>query len=405
MAARIPRGIERKEATTLEAEIKAIKEEIIAKIGGNQTEMKAMQRQLDSLDRAITGRPGGGGGGGEQKSLYDLFSEDDGIKRLLADKKGRAVINLRGADALLLDRKTTITSGAVGATVSGVLPIGRLPEITTEARQTLTVRDALTASPTQFQLIDFVRVLSPMTIASPVPEASTKPENQVTFTTVSERIKTIATWQPASRQILDDMDGLVAFIRTSLTFYLNLAEEQQLLSGDNVGEDLHGLIPQASAFNTGSLVPAKGWNKIDIIGRAIEQITAARELMPTFIVMHPIDWWDIRLTKDNFGRYILGDPQQAGYASSAGYQLNPTENIFGLQVIPTTSIALGTFLVGSGSPVAAEIKDRLETQIDISTEHSTFFTQNLIAIRAEKRLALITRRPGSFVTGSFSTSP
>jgi hypothetical protein len=41
----------------------------------------------------------------------------------------------------------------------------------------------------------------------------------------------------------------------------------------------------------------------------------------------------------------------------------------------------------------------------VSTEHSDYFVKNLVAIRAEKRLALITRRPASFVTGSFTTSP
>jgi hypothetical protein len=55
----------------------------------------------------------------------------------------------------------------------------------------------------------------------------------------------------------------------------------------------------------------KGWNKIDIIDRAIEQVTAAKELQPTFVVLNPIDWWDIRLTKDGFGRYILGTPNMA----------------------------------------------------------------------------------------------
>jgi hypothetical protein len=44
-------------------------------------------------------------------------------------------------------------------------------------------------------------------------------------------------------------------------------------------------------------------------------------------------------------------------------------------------------------------------QVEVSTEHASFFVQNLVAILAEKRLALITRRPVSFVTGSFSTSP
>jgi HK97 family phage major capsid protein len=90
----------------------------------------------------------------------------------------------------------------------------------------------------------------------------------------------------------------------------------------------------------------------------------------------------------------LGDPQIA---------VRP--NIFGLDVVPTTSMAAGTFLVGSGSPVAAEIRDRMEMQVEISTEHSDYFVRNLVAIRAEKRLALITKRPNSFVTGSFTTSP
>jgi HK97 family phage major capsid protein len=334
------------------------------------------------------------------------MKNDASVQRLLKDKRGNAVVNFTGKSAReLFERKTTITDAAVGTAVSGVLQIGRLPGLTTEARQALTIRDVLTANPTTFQVIDFVKVLVPMAPASPVAEASQKPENAVTFTTVSERVKTIATWIPASRQVLDDMSELMGFIRNSLPYYVDLEEELQILSGDNVGEDLHGIIPQASAFNTGELIAIKGWNKIDIIGRAIQQITAAKELPPTFVVMHPNDWWDIRLTKDGFGRYILGDPQQGSLAGVGFGIQNPTQNLFGLAVVPTTNIAQGTFLVGTGSPIGAEIRDRMEMQIDISTEHSTFFTQNLIAIRAEKRLAVITRRPGSFVTGSFTTSP
>ena len=45
--------------------------------------------------------------------------------------------------------------------------------------------------------------------------------------------------------------------------------------------------------------------------------------------------------------------------------------------------------MGSGSPVAAEIRDRMEMTVEISTEHSDYFTRNLVAIRAEKRLAVI----------------
>jgi hypothetical protein len=98
---------------------------------------------------------------------------------------------------------------------------------------------------------------------------------------------------------------------------------------------------------------------------------------------------------------------QKSWFAGVGYRFRhqPAANIFGLTACPTTNITAGTFLVGSGSPIPAEIRDRMEMQIDINTEHSTFFVQSLIAIRAEKRLALVTLRPASFVAGTFSTSP
>ncbi len=40
-------------------------------------------------------------------------------------------------------------------------------------------------------------------------------------------------------------------------------------------------------------------------------------------------------------------------------------------------------------------------QVEVSTEHQDFFVKNLVAIRAEKRLALVVKRPGSYVAGSF----
>ena len=368
-----------------------------------KTKIDALQKQVDAIDGKLAAHVPAGE---DEDSFETQMKNDAGVQRLLKDKRGNAVITFTGKTArTLFERKTTISDAAVGSAISGVLQIGRLPDITMEARQQLTIRDLLTATPTTFQVVDFVKVLAPMAIASPVAEASTKPENAVTFTTVSERAKTIATWIPATRQVLDDFSELMTFIRTMMPYYVNLAEEQQILSGDGTGENLHGLIPQASAFSTTLLHATEGWNKIDIIGRAIQQLTAAKELLPTFCVVHPNDWWDIRLTKDGFGRYILGNPQQGSLTNAGMGITNPTQNIFGLAVDPTTSIAQGTFLVGSGNPIAAEIRDRMEMQIDVSTEHSTFFTQNLVAVRAEKRLALITRRPGSFITGTFNTSP
>jgi HK97 family phage major capsid protein len=118
------------------------------------------------------------------------------------------------------------------------------------------------------------------------------------------------------------------------------------------------------------------------------------EIDPTFCILNPRDYWALRLTKDSYGRYILGDPQQIG---------NP--NVFGLDLVWTPSMPSGQFLVGSGSIVASEIRDRMQMQVEISTEHMDYFVRNMVAIRAEKRLAFVMKRPGSFINGVLASSP
>ncbi len=290
-------------------------------------------------------------GGDVSPSLVEKLKADDGAQRLLKDRRGSAVIHFDSKEMAALFTKTTITSGTVGTQTTGVLQIDRIPGIVAEARQTLTVRDRLTANPTTMQVIDFVRVSQPLAIGSPVPEASLKPENQLNFVSVSEKVRCLATFLPATRQILDDMAELGNFIATSLPYYVNLGEEIQLLSGDGTGENLHGLIPQAAAFQ-GGLLPGGG-SRIDIIGAAVEQIQVAKELTPTFVVMHPTDWWRCRLLKDSLGRYILGDPQSSVAA-----------RLWDLDVVPTVNIAPGVFLVGNGTGTGSEIHDRMEMQVE-----------------------------------------
>ena len=358
-----------------------------------KAKLDAIQSQVDAIDKKMAERHTGNT---EEPNLADTLKANDAIARMVKDGSGRASIQLKGADvARLFERKTTITSSAVGVATSGVLQIDRIAGITQEARQALTVRDLLTARPTAMQVVDFVKVNAPMKIASPQVEASDKAENAVTFTSASEKVRTIATWIPATKQILADFGELAGYLNSTLPYYVNLEEELQLLSGDGSGENLHGLIPQASAFSTSLLSASAGWTKLDIIGRAIQQIEVAKEIPPSFVVLNPKDWWDIRLTKDQYGRYILGDPQIP--------MTRP--QIFGLDLVSTTSISSGTFLAGSGNAVASEIRDRMEMQIEISTEHSDYFVKNLVAVRAEKRVALIVKRAASYITGTFTTSP
>jgi HK97 family phage major capsid protein len=223
---------------------------------------------------------------------------------------------------------------------------------------------------------------------------SPKFESEPTLTSVSEKVQTIAIFSVASRQILEDLGDLAMFLQTSQKYYLDLAVELQLLAGDGVDPQLNGLIPQAASFNTGLLVGSAGYNRIDIVGRAIQQIQRSKEIAPSWVVLNPDDWWSARLQKDSLGRYILGDPSQTAEAQ-----------LFDLTVLSTVNITPGTFLLGNSSPIASELRIRSEVTYEIATQNEDQFVKNLITARSECRLALITKRPGSFVTGTFVTSP
>jgi len=115
----------------------------------------------------------------------------------------------------------------------------------------------------------------------------------------------------------------------------------QILSGDNIGEDLHGIARRRPLSNSALLPPRRtDGTKSTWIATAIKQINIAKENRPN-------------VRSDQLGRLV-------GYPSNKRWSLEDTSwvipklpsgrNIFGLDVVPTTSMATGTFLVGKRSP-------------------------------------------------------
>ncbi|EPM0863530.1 TPA: phage major capsid protein [Klebsiella pneumoniae] len=264
----------------------------------------------------------------------------------------------------------------------------RLPGIDTAPKQRLFIRDLIAPGTTASNTIYWVQQTGFANNAAAVAENTTKPYSNIEFAEKITPVRTIAHLFKASKQILDDFSQLQSQVDAEMRFGLKYVEEQEILFGDGTGAHLEGIIPQASAFAAAFQV--ENQNGIDDLRLAMLQAQLAR-FPASGHVLHFIDWAKIELTKDTLGRYILANP-----AALTG----PT--LWGLPVVATEATAFqGKFLTGAFS-AGAQIFDREETNVVISTENADDFEKNMITIRCEERLALAVKRPEAFVYGSFT---
>jgi len=348
--------------------------------------IEAVQRQADAIDLKMQANHAAA----TPKTLAQDLAENESMLKLARDGQGTATLKFKSFAEL--ERKTTITSAAVGSATSGVLNPERMAGIVQLPQVRLFLRDVLPSAPTSANAIDFVKQNVFTNAASPQTPAEAKAEAALTYTTGTAAVRTLAHWIPATKQVLDDFAGLEADIRNTLVYGYKLIEERQMLSGDNTGQNLNGLITQATAFNTALLNVAGGYKKADILARSIQQLQSANQPDPDWFALNPADWWDIMLTKESTGGYVAGN---------AYNQLTPT--LWGKRVVVSNNITAGTFL--SGNSMNAMIRDREGVNVTISTEHSDYFVKNLVAVRVEGRLTIVVTVPASFIYGSLSNSP
>ncbi|EAZ0728141.1 phage major capsid protein [Salmonella enterica subsp. enterica] len=270
----------------------------------------------------------------------------------------------------------------------GVVEPQRLPGIDTTPKQRLFIRDLIAPGRTSSPAIFWVQQTGFTNKSAVVAENTTKPYSDIAFATKITPVTTIAHMFKASKQILDDFAQLQSTVDAEMRYGLKYVEEQEILFGDGTGVHLHGIVPQASAFSAEFRVEQQ--NGIDDLRLAMLQAQLAR-FPASGHVLHFIDWAKIELTKDTLGRYILANPSGL---------TGPT--LWGLPVVATEAAAFkGKFLTGAFN-AGAQIFDREDANVVISTENADDFEKNMISIRCEERLALAVKRPEAFIYGSFT---
>lgn len=393
-------SIETKSAAELAAEtkaavekavetVKAIADEALGKAKAGEALTGGMKEQIDEAMTTANGLKasfaeleqklarGVGGGGDRATTAGQRFTESEDFKAFAGENRprGRVIVDVKDISSL-----TTDAAGSVGTMIEP----DRSPATVMLPQRRMTIRALLASGQTSSNSIEYDKEKGFTNNAAPVAEGALKPQSEIQFEDATAPVRTIAHWMRASVQVLADAPALRSIIDQRLRYGLAYVEEQQLLNGSGVGQNISGLVTEATAYSA-AFVPASA-TAIDTLRLAALQVTLA-EYGATGFVLNPIDWARIELTKDTQGRYIVGNPQG---------MMSPS--LWGLPVVATQAMTVDKFLTGAFN-MGAQIFDRQNATVEVSTEDQDNFVKNKVTIRAEERLALAIYRPEAFVYG------
>jgi HK97 family phage major capsid protein len=157
--------------------------------------------------------------------------------------------------------------------------------------------------------------------------------------------------------------------------------ESQIVKGNGTAPNLRG-IENTTGIASHDQEDIEGDNRADAVHRILTLIALAG-YRPTGVGFNPLDWEEIRLSKDKNENYIWGPPSIAGVMQ-----------IWGVPALSSVAFAEGKSITGEWARALFLIREGIK--VLISDSHKDWFTRNLLAILAEMRAVLIVPRPQAF---------
>lgn len=377
------------EVKTLGDSLGEMQKELLAKSAANETGMGKLK---ETVDGALTAFNGIKAGMTElEQKLATRASEPEREKtwgeQFVEGANYKGAADRGSRRATISQEVKQVTSAAAG----GLIRSYRETDVTVLLRERRVVRDLLRTIAVNTSSVDYAIQTTRTNNAAPVAEATAKPYSDYAWSSATVVVRTLAHLAKITRQAMDDAPRLMGEIDSEMRYGLGYVEERQFLYGTGVGQNLLGIIPQATAYaKPVGYVDAKG-SYIDVLRLAMLQSSLA--LLPADgMVMSEADWAIIEMTKDANGGYLF-----------ANVQGNVSARMWGLPVVATPAMTAGDFLVGNFQ-MGATVYDRMGVEVLISTENVDDFEKNLATMRAEERVALAVKRPQAFIKGTFSAA-
>lgn len=210
-----------------------------------------------------------------------------------------------------------------------------------------------------------------------VPEGGLKPMMSGTLAEITINAGKVALGTKVTEETLSDLPQLVAEVRAEIINRIGLKEEEGILSGTGTGGQIKGIAADIPAFSLTNMKVEKA-NTYDVIVSMYTQVVSMSNMAyrPNTVLMHPLDYAQMQLTKDVNGQYLR--PFRVG-----------DELIQGLRIETTTAIDQGEIWVGDFNYL--NIRDVWMLTITLGWENDDF-TKNMVTILGEKRLMVYIKK-------------
>ncbi|OEJ21104.1 phage major capsid protein [Streptomyces subrutilus] len=334
----------------------------------------------------------------EEKSFGDLFVESDAYKRAAADE-------FRGNTYLRADMEgKSIFSLSAGTVTHQTLGSAQNVGIAERAYRKFHIRDLFPKSSTKNAVLYGAREtgwtnaarqvkeryaadgVSPAT-GGPTDTWGRAPRSKLSLVPVMYPVAEIAHLLDAHKNILSDEPRLKTFINTRMVEGVKYQEDWDLLHSVGDGQSITGL------FNTPGVQQYTGLSTDKHSVQIRRSITKAllAEYDPTGIVLSPTMWEQVEVEEDDNGAFRV----------ALQVAIGAEKRVWRLNVVETTAMEDTKFLVGAFG-LGAQLHDRENVSVTVSTENGTNHEHGLITFRGDERVALEVPRPESFVIGTWT---
>lgn len=299
----------------------------------------------------------------------------------------KAYLSGGASGAMSIDVQNAITTAAGSA--GGLITHEEERGAVALPRRALRISQLVTQGRTGSDLVTYRKQTLRTDATAMVAETGSYPESSFGWTKATDQVRKVGHVTNISEEAMADADQLQTELDTEMRYGLDKERDTQVLIGDGLGENLTGLVPNATAF-----VAAAGLadeNRIDRLRLAFLQVALADYVADT-VVLNPTDWAAIELIKKGASdaSYVFGNPATGS-----------APMLWGKSVAESAAMSVGEWLAGD-LLMAATLYERSGVEVLISSEHGANFVEDMLTMKVRQRLALAIKRGPAMVTGNFT---